>query len=452
MDFKEFLKNNLVFLDGGMGTMLQSFGMASGEKSESWNLSHPEIITKIHKAYFEAGSNVVSTNTFGANSLKFNEEELEEIIKSAIENAKKAKTELNDSTNKFIALDIGPTGRLLEPFGDLSFDDAVEIFAKTIRLGVKYGVDLIVIETMNDSYETKAALLAAKENSSLPVLVSNAYSNGGRLLTGAPPAVMVSLLEGLGADILGANCSFGPKQLEGVMDEILNFASIPVSLKPNAGLPQVKDGKVYYDVTAEDFGKDVAKMVEKGISAVGGCCGTTPEHIKTLNEKLKDFSKLKTEEKNLSVCSSRSKITVFNQDAQIGEVKIPFSYDNIYDVIDLGQELIDEGANILSINMSDCALEEIKDAVNEWQMMVDMPIMVGSDSPLLLEKFLRFYNGKAAVGKLEFDKDVLSSVFPIIKKYGGVAVIKTKNESEDNDAILLAKKFGIKATNIVFDK
>lgn len=451
MNFKEFLSDNLVFLDGGMGTMLQSFGITSGEKSESWNLSHPDIITKIHKAYFEAGSNVVSTNTFGANSLKFNCDELEQIVAAAIQNAKNAKDSFEDKKDRFIALDIGPTGKLLEPFGDLSFDDAVEVFAKTIRIGVKHGVDLIVIETMNDSLETKAAMVAAKENSTLPVLVSNAYSNGNRLLTGAPPAVMVSMLEGLGADILGANCSFGPKQLEGVMDEILAYASVPVSLKPNAGLPQVKDGKVYYDVTASDFGTDVALMVEKGISAVGGCCGTTPEHINKLYENLKNFSKSELEEKNLPIISSRSNFVIFNQDTSIGEIKIPFSYDDVYDVIDMGQELIDEGADILALDISECNLEEIKDAANEWQMMVDAPIMIKASDPCLLQSFLRYYNGKGAVGKIDYDKDVLSAIFPIIKKYGGVAVINAKDEKEKSDTILFAKSFGISAKNIVFD-
>ena len=452
MNFKEFLKNNLVFLDGGMGTMLQEYGMGAGEKSETWNLTRPDIITNIHKAYFESGSNVVSTNTFGANSLKFTELELEEVIKAAIEHAKTARDSFNDSHYRFIALDIGPTGKLLAPFGDLEFDDAVEIFAKTVRLGVKFGVDLIVIETMTDSLETKAAVIAAKENSTLPVLVSNAYSNGGRLLTGASPSVMVSLLEGLGVDIVGANCSFGPKQLEGVIDEILKNASIPVSLKPNAGLPQIKDGKIYYDVTPDCFGSDIAKMVEKGISAVGGCCGTTPEHIKNLSEALKDFSRCEKAKNSKTLISSRSNVAIWNNEVSIGKIDVPFTYDNIDDIVESALELQDNGANILYFDISDCDSDEVKDAVNEWQMMVDIPIMVNSKYPSLLEKFLRYYNGKAAVGKLEFDKDVLSSVFPIIKKYGGVAVIKTKNESEDNDAILLAEKFGIKATNIVFDK
>ena len=250
MNFKEYFANNIVYLDGGMGTLLQANGLKPGEHPEHWNISHPEVITKIHKSYYDAGSNVVSTNTFGANSLKFGAEELEEIVKSAFENAKAAR---GDAKDKFIALEIGPTGKLLKPLGDLDFEDAVAVFAQTVKLGVKYGADLIFIETMNDSYETKAALLAAKENSNLPVLVSNAYGEDGKLMTGANAAAMVAMVEGMGADAIGANCSLGPKQLRGVVEELLTNASIPVVLKPNAGLPKAVNGQTIFDVTPEEF-------------------------------------------------------------------------------------------------------------------------------------------------------------------------------------------------------
>ncbi len=213
MTFREYLKDNIVYLDGGMGTLLQGKGLNPGECPERWNITHSDVITEIHKAYYDAGSNVVCTNTFGANCLKFDEDELEEIIKCAIGNAKKARELSVNETPKFVALDIGPSGKLLKPLGDLDFEDAISAFAKTVQLGVKYGADLVIIETMNDSYETKAALLAVKENCDLPVIVSNAYSDDGNLMTGASPEAMVAMLEGMGADVIGANCSFGPKQL-----------------------------------------------------------------------------------------------------------------------------------------------------------------------------------------------------------------------------------------------
>lgn len=217
MDIREYIKNSILYLDGGMGTLLQKQGLVPGELPEKWNMTHPEIITAIHKAYYDAGSNVVNTNTFGANILKFDSNELDEIIRTAVSNARKAIAESNTNRQKWVALDIGPTGRMLKPYGDLDFEDAVSVFGETVKLGVKYGVDLVFIETMNDSYETKAALLAVKENSELPVFVSNAYGEDGKLMTGADPAAMVAMLEGMGADAIGVNCSLGPKALSAVV-------------------------------------------------------------------------------------------------------------------------------------------------------------------------------------------------------------------------------------------
>ena len=240
MKITEYMKDHVLYLDGGMGTLLQARGLRPGELPERWNLSHPDAVVDIHRSYYDAGSHVVNTNTFGANSLKFDDEELESILRAAIENVRHAAAESETDHPKWVALDIGPTGRMLKPYGDLDFEDAVAIFAKTVRLGAKYGADLVMIETMNDSLETKAALLAAKENCTLPVFVSNAYGEDGKLMTGASPAAMVAMLEGLGADAIGVNCSLGPKALAPVIREYLQYASIPVLLKPNAGLPRAR--------------------------------------------------------------------------------------------------------------------------------------------------------------------------------------------------------------------
>jgi len=282
MNILEFTKDNLLFLDGGMGTLLQSQGLKPGELPETWNLTHPEIITRIHRDYFDAGSNVVNTNTFGASCLKFSREELDSIVRAAVENARKAARESTGTQPKWVALDIGPLGRLLKPYGDLDFEEAVSVFAETVRLGTKYGADLIFIETMNDSYETKAALLAAKENSSLPVFVSNAYGEDGKLMTGASPAAMIAMLEGMGADAIGVNCSLGPKALAPVVEEYLKYASVPVLLKPNAGLPRAVGEQTVFDVTPDEFADDVAELLRKGVRIAGGCCGTTPAYLYAL--------------------------------------------------------------------------------------------------------------------------------------------------------------------------
>lgn len=256
MNVLDYLKNNIVYMDGGMGTLLQAEGLQPGEHPERWNLEYSEVIAKLQKMYFDAGTNIINTNTFGANSLKFDHEELEDIIKAAIANARAAAEKGTGKQEKFVALDIGPSGRLLKPYGDFDFEEAVAVFAETVRLGAKHGADLVFIETMNDSYETKAALLAAKENCDLPVFVSNAYSEDGKLMTGASPAAMVAMLEGMGADAIGVNCSLGPKALAPVVEQYLEKASIPVVLKPNAGLPREVNGKTVFDVLPDEFSDD----------------------------------------------------------------------------------------------------------------------------------------------------------------------------------------------------
>ena len=401
---------------------------------------------------------MVSTNTFGANSLKFSDEDLEQIIKAAVGNAENARREFNDNTERFIALDIGPTGRLMAPFGDLDFDDAVAIFGKTVALGVKYGVDLIIIETMTDAYETKAAVLAAKENSNLPILVSNAYSNGGRLLTGATPSIMVSLLEGLDVDAIGANCSFGPRQLSQVAEEIIQKSSLPTTLKPNAGLPQMVDGKVVYDVKADEFGAEVTLMVKKGISAVGGCCGTTPEYIRSLTDCSKGLIRCENTEKEITSICSRSKAVEFDGNCvTMGNIEIPFTCENMDDIIDAAFDLQDEEVNIISINAKnlDADSKLLKDAVNEWQSMIDIPLMINFDNPFVLENILRYYNGKAMVGDIAPEEKVLTEILPILKKYGGVAVIKLENNNDylkiSQKVIEKAQEFGIHKKNIIFD-
>ena len=287
MKFKSYLENNLIILDGGMGTLLQKAGLAPGELPERWNLTHADEVTAIHRSYFDAGSNVVNTNTFGANILKFSTDELDDIVRAAVENARAAAAQSVGTQAKFVALDIGPTGKLLKPLGDFDFEDAVSVFAETVKLGVKYGVDLITVETMNDSYETKAALLAAKENSDLPVLVSCAFGEDGKLMTGASPAAMVALLEGMGADAIGVNCSLGPKALAPVVREYLRLSSVPVLLKPNAGLPTVVEGETVYNVAPAEFAREVAALVHDGVRVAGGCCGTTPDYIAALTAEIK---------------------------------------------------------------------------------------------------------------------------------------------------------------------
>lgn len=480
MNFREYLEQNIVYLDGGMGTLLQANGLKPGEHPEHWNISHPEVITQIHKSYYDAGSDVVSTNTFGANILKFASEELEEIIKTAFANAKAARTQWRNENpdsekQKFIALDIGPTGKLLKPLGDLDFEDAVAVFAKTVELGVKYGADFIFIETMNDSYETKAALLAAKENSDLPVLVSNAYGADGKLMTGANAAAMVAMAEGMGADAIGANCSLGPKQLRGVVEELLANASIPVLLKPNAGLPKSVDGKTVFDVTPDEFAQEIADLMDKGVRVAGGCCGTTPDYIAALYQQTKDKFPVALVEKNITMVSSYTHAVKFeDRPVLIGERINPtgkkrFKQALVEHDIDyiLGEGIRQEekGVHILDVNVGLPDIDEVemlKETVCELQAVTDLPLQIDTSDPQAMEVALRRYNGKAMINSVNGKKESMEAVFPLVKKYGGLVVALTLDEAGIPDTaegrIAIAEKilataaeYGIQKKNIIFD-
>lgn len=475
MNIRDFIKNNIVYLDGGMGTLLQKSGLQPGELPEHWNISHPEVIREIHKNYYDSGSNVVNTNTFGANTLKFSIDELDEIICHAVKNADEARKASSGEQEKFIALDVGPTGKLLKPLGDLDFEDAVKIFAETIRLGVKYGVDLITIETMNDSYETKAAVLAAKENSDLPIIVTNAYGENGRLMTGANPAVMAAMLEGMGVDAIGANCSLGPKQLMDVMDELLKYCSVPVAFKPNAGLPK-SDGKVtYYDVDADEFAQDIKLSVENGVRIVGGCCGTTPEYIKKVCELTCGMKPNEIEKKTYSVCTSYNKAVFFGEKPiLIGERINPTGKKRFKQALlenDIGyilQEAVNQqakGVHVLDVNVGLPGIDEaqmLTTSVCELQCVTDLPLQIDSSDPVAMESALRRYNGKAMINSVNGKEENMNASFPLVKKYGGFVVALTLDEKGIPSTVegrmkiarkilLTAALYGINKKDIIFD-
>lgn len=475
MNIKEYMKDHFLFLDGGMGTLLQEAGLKPGELPERWNVSHPEEIIRIQKAYYDAGSNVVLANTFGANSLKFEEQELEALIAGAFDNARKAKEESTGTQEKFIALDIGPIGKLLKPYGDYEFEDAVSVYAKTVQIGVKCGADLIFIETMNDSYDTKAALLAAKENSDLPVFVSNAYGSDGKLMTGASPAAMVAMLEGMHADAIGANCSLGPKQLTGVMEEYLKYASVPVLLKPNAGLPRSENGKTVFDVEPEEFSEEVKALLEKGVRIAGGCCGTTPDFIRAVTKKAEALTPVPVTDKNLSLVSSYTHAVEFGKaPILIGERINPTGKkrfqqalrENDMDYI-LGEGLKqqDAGVQLLDVNVGLPEIDEpalLERVTKELQAVSDLPLQIDTTDLTAMEKALRCYNGKAMVNSVNGKEEVMEGVFPLVAKYGGFVVALTLDEGGIPESgskrveiaekiIAKAAEYGIAKKDLIFD-
>ncbi len=475
MKILDYLKDNLLYLDGGMGTLLQKRGLQPGELPERWNISHSEDIIDIQKSYFDAGTNAVCTNTFGANSLKFSDEELTEIIKAAVFNAREAARRSTGTQEKFVALDVGPIGKLLKPYGDFEFEDAVAVYAKTIKIGSAFDVDYIYIETMNDSLDTKAALLAAKESCDLPVFVSNAYGEDAKLMTGASPAAMVAMLEGMGADVIGANCSLGPKQLKKVVEEYVKYASVPVLLKPNAGLPRSENGVTVYDVFPEEFGLDMKEYAAMGVRVLGGCCGTTPDYIRATVEATRELEPVPVVKKDITFVSSYTHAVEFKDSPiLIGErinptgkkkFKEALRESNIDYILGEGLTQQEKDAHILDVNVGLPEIDEpamLDKVVYELQAIIDLPLQIDTTDVVAMERALRHYNGKAMINSVNGKAEVMDAIFPLVKKYGGLVVCLTLDEDgiPDNAAkrveiarniIRRAAEYGIDKKDLIFD-
>ena len=436
MDFKEFLDSKeFVLLDGAMGTLIQKSGVKYDSVPETLNITHPELIESFHKAYAESGSDIVYANTFGANGYKLKESgySVDEIIKSGVENAKKAVL----GTDCLVALDIGPIGQLLEPAGSLSFDSAYEYFKEQIVAG--QGADVIVFETMTDLYELKAAVLAAKENSDKPIIATMTFERNGRTFTGVSPAAMAVTLTGLGVDALGVNCSLGPDELEGVVSEISKYTDLPLVIKANAGLPDPNSNE--YDILPDKFADCVADLLKYGVKIIGGCCGTTPEYIAEIRKILADKS-YQPQKKSVdtTVCSA-STVVEINGPRIIGERINPTGkklfkqalVDNNIDYI-LTQALsqVNGGAEILDVNVGHPEIDEKKMMVRVLkaiQSVCDAPLQIDSTKPDVLDSGLRYYNGKPIVNSVNGEEKSLSTVLPLVKKYGASVVGLTLDEN-----------------------
>ena len=359
-----------LFFDGGTGSILQEKGLQPGELPETWNLLHPERILDLHRGYLEVGADIYNTNTFGANRLKF-PENLDEIVTAAVKLAKEARTQAGRDEDAYVALDIGPTGKLLAPMGDLSFDDAVDIFGEVVRIGAREGADLVLIETMNDSYEAKAAVLAAKENCDLPVFITCVFDGSGKMLTGGTPESVVAMLEGLGVDALGVNCSLGPAQMIPIVERLVKAAHVPVLVNPNAGLPKSVDGKTVYDVGPEEFAGYMKQIAALGAAAVGGCCGTTPDYIRAEIAAVRPLPLLPPQGRAQTVIASFSRTVEIGRAARpviIGERINPtgkkrfkqalVDHDIDY-IVDQGLQQEDAGADVLDVNVGTPEIDEV---------------------------------------------------------------------------------------------
>ncbi len=471
MSIREEFGKRVLFFDGGLGSLLQERGLEAGELPETWNISKPEVLIDIHKAYLEAGADIILANTFGANGFKY--DNLEEIITSGINNAKEA---VRRSEKKaYVALDIGPTGKLLKPMGTLDFEEAVNIYAEVVEIGTRAGADLILIETMSDTYELKAAVVAAKEHSDLPILATVVFGENQKMLTGATPEVVVALLEGLRVDAMGINCGLGPKQMKPIFERLIERSSIPLIINPNAGLPRNEGGKTVYDVGPEEFAQDVKGLVEKGAWFAGGCCGTTPEHIRHLTECCKDITPCDISEKENTVVTSYSQaVELGGRPVIIGERINPTGKSkfkqalrdrNMEYILEEGVKQDDAGAHILDVNVGLPEIDEValmKETVSELQSILPLPLQIDTTSVEAMEQAMRIYNGKPMVNSVNGKMEVMESIFPLVQKYGGVVVGLTLDEdgipetTEGRLAIAekiytTAERYGISRKDIVID-
>lgn len=524
---KNILGKEVLFFDGGTGTVLQEMGLKAGELPETWNINKPENIIDLNFRYFCAGSNIVNTNTFGAFITKF-PLNLEKIITSAIENANAAREKFyrecwkdtgfesellnnsdvnagsascaegdscnkgsagcteNNPAKKFIAFDIGSCGKLLKPMGDLDFEDCVSLYKKSFKIAFKCKIDCVMIETMNDGYETKAAVLAAKETMqelgvSFPIIVSNVYDQQGRTLSGSTPETMIAMLEGLRVDVIGVNCSLGPEQMKPVVKRLCEAASVPILVKPNAGLPKVVDGKTVFDVSADDFVKTMVELSEFGPAVLGGCCGTTPEYIKKLVSHADEFNyALANKKKNSSSCgyiSSNTQIVYFgaeNPPVLIGErinptgkkkFKEALRNNDIAYIIHQGLEQEKAGAQVLDVNVGLPEIDEkqmMLSVMTELQSVTNLPLQIDTTEPKVMEAALRRYNGKPMVNSVNGKQQVMNEIFPLVQKYGGLVVALTLDEDGIPESskkrieiaqkiYAEAEKYGISKKDIIID-
>lgn len=432
MDFKELIKQETVLLDGAMGTMLQNAGLEAGAAPELLNITKPELIEDIHRKYVEAGSQIVYANTFGANRYKLKNNSVREIISAGISIAKKA-----CGKNALVALDIGPVGQLLEPSGTMTFEEAYDIFKEQVIAG--QNADVIVFETMTDLYELKASVLAAKENSRKPIICTMTFEENQRTFTGCCVSSMAVLLNGLGVDAVGINCSLGPSQLIPICKELLEWTDLPVVLKPNAGLPDPVTGK--YDVSPEEFAEQMKYAASCGVSIFGGCCGTTPEYISALKRSLNGTVTKRKKARCKSAVCTPSKTIIIDQPRIIGErinptgkklFKEALKNNDIGYILNQAIEQIRAGADILDVNVGLPEIDEkammIK-AVKEIQSVTDAPLQIDSTIPEVLEAALRIYNGKPIVNSVNGEESSLETVLPLVKKYGAAVVGLTLDQN-----------------------
>ena len=447
---KVLAERGVLRLDGGFGTLLQARGLQPGESPDDWNVEHPDDVSAIHAAYYAAGSDIVYANTFGSNPLKYHGKyDLESVIRAAIQCARKAASSApGDSAARMVAMDIGPTGKLLEPVGDLSFEAAYDAFAAAVKTGADAGADLVAVETMSDMYELKAAVLAAKENCSLPVIATVALGENGKLLTGGSVEAVAAMLEGIGADAIGFNCGLGPDMMLPYLERLAAVSRLPLVVKPNAGMPKVVDGKTVFTVGPEEFAGHVSRLVAAGAVVIGGCCGTTPDHIAAISS-ITGTSRTTPPRKCTVSCGTDAVDIPLRATGSsgpdgvliIGERINPTGKKKLKAALlegDVGYVLgeavsqVEAGAKVLDVNVGVPGIDEVKTltaTVRAVEGVAGVPVQLDSSNPQALELAMRRVNGKPLVNSVNGKEESMRAVFPLVRKYGGALVALCLDES-----------------------
>lgn len=471
---RDRIGKDLLIFDGAMGTQLQNAGLKAGDIPEELNIEQPELLRGIHKKYLDAGAHFITTNTFGCNRLKMADAKYpaQEMLLSAVKNARQARTEAGREEDAYVVLDIGPIGQLLEPMGTLTFDEAYDIILEQV-IPVKDQVDAVLFETMSDLYEVKAGVLAVKEHTDLPVFVTMTFEQNGRTLSGNDPETFVNVAEGLGADVVGVNCSLGPEELKPIIQEILETASVPVMLQPNAGLPCLEHGETHYHVTPEEYVEAMKDYMEQGAAVVGGCCGTTPEFIEKLSKAAPETVAERKVLKKTRVSSQTQTVTFGNRVIVCGERLNPTGKKKMKQALieERYDELVVEavrqeeaGAQVLDVNVGLPGIDEpetMKRVIRLLQEVITLPLQIDSSNAEAIEKACRYYNGKPLINSVNGKDEVMEAVFPIVRKYGGVVIGLTLDEGiplKAEERFEIAKKiikkaeqYGIGKEDIIID-
>ena len=473
MGLRERLGKEWLFCDGGTGTILQEMGLKGGELPETWNISRPDDIKSVARAYFDAGCNIVNTNTFGANSFKY--DNIAEVVSAAVRICREARHEAGRDDDAYVAIDVGPTGKLLAPMGDLPFNEAVKVFSEIIKAGAQAGGDLVLIETMSDSYEAKAAVIAAHETCDLPVIVTTVYDESGKLLTGGSVEGTVAMLEGLKVDAIGVNCGFGPDKMIPIVKRLSECCSLPIVVNPNAGLPRTEGNKTVFDVGPEEFSTIMKEIAAMGVHVMGGCCGTTPAHMKALIKEVSPLPFKAPEKKHGTYVTSFSEyVEIGPKPVIIGERINPTGKkrfkqalrenDTDY-ILTEGLKQEEAGAHILDVNVGLPEIDEpamMENIVYKLQSVTTLPLQLDSTDIEALERGMRIYNGKPMINSVNGKRETIEAVMPLVAKYGGVLVGLPLDEDgipETSDGrIRVAKKiyeaadeYGIPRDDIVID-